>query len=611
MGAILDAALEYAEAGFAVIPVTRSDKAPYNSGGSHNGSKNPEQIKQWWRWWPDANVAIVCGHLSGNLFALDVDVKNGKHGDVELQKWQAAHGDFPNTVSQKTGSGGSHHFFRHPDIAKYMNTVDAIPGVDVRGEYAYVVVAPSVYEDGREYSWDHDISILDTEEIAEANESVVELLELHPKEEHKTQSSNHEKVNVRDVKEGNRNNSIFKMACILRGADVDKAVALEACMNQNSLWLNPLPKKDIKKAVNSAYKYDVNEANIYADMPEEEPSDDEIVVHTLAEYDEQEIEWLIPGYIPKDQITIVAGTGGVGKTSLWVSLVADLSSGKATVFDKHSDFSEEIHRTPLKVMFFSGEDTVEHVLRKKIRQQGGVLGNITTISLEEEQFQRLIFGSKYLEKVIAKVRPDVVIYDPIQTFLDSKTKMADRNDIRKRMRCLIEFGSKYGTTSIIIMHTNKLQNAWGRNRMADSADLWDIARSVLMCGETENPEIKYLSHEKCNYAKPSDTILFKNEGGHATYHMRSQMKDRDFVLAASKIRRQNNDAPDIEAAEEMILSALTEYPEGLLSKELDALLETGGLKRWSVNKAKSNLKARKKIKYTKSGMNDPWRVKKA
>ena len=212
MGEILDAALKYAEAGFAVIPVTRWDKNPYNSNGSRGGSVDPDQIRQWWSWWPDANVAIVCGRLSGNLLAIDVDVKDGKHGDFSIEQWQAAHGDFPSTVSQKTGSGGSHYFFRYQDIAKYKNTIDALPGVDVRGEYAYVVVAPSVYEDGRQYEWERDISILDVDEIAEANESVIELLELNPKEtDGKSKSSDHKKVNVRDVREGNRNNSIFKI----------------------------------------------------------------------------------------------------------------------------------------------------------------------------------------------------------------------------------------------------------------------------------------------------------------------------------------------------------------------------------------------------------------
>lgn len=42
----------------------------------------------------------------------------------------------------------------------------------------------------------------------------------------------------------------------------------------------------------------------------------------------KEPEWLIPGYIPKYGITTIAGEGGVGKTSLWCSIVASITTGK-------------------------------------------------------------------------------------------------------------------------------------------------------------------------------------------------------------------------------------------------------------------------------------------
>ena len=89
MGAILDAAIEYAEAGYAVIPVKRSDKAPYTANGLSDATQNPTTVRHWWGRWPEANVAIVCGKVSGNLFVVDVDIKpeKGKHGDEELLKW--------------------------------------------------------------------------------------------------------------------------------------------------------------------------------------------------------------------------------------------------------------------------------------------------------------------------------------------------------------------------------------------------------------------------------------------------------------------------------------------------------------------------------------------
>ena len=606
---ILDAALDYAAAGYSVIPV-RSDKTPYTPHGLKDASQDPDTIRKWWETWPDANVAIACGRVSGNLVVLDVDMKNGKNGRLSIDIWQSEHGDFPETVMARTPSGGQHYYFRVKDPSQYKNTVEAIPAVDIRGDGAYVLVYPSGITGDKMYTWARGVSCTDVDEVADANESVLELLRKNSRDSKQQDAAKRQRVDMHHVPEGQRNDTLFRFASKMVGSGISRDAALEGARAEVATWDNPLPDFEIVKTVDSAYNsYQPNEQNVYSDI-EPVPSDDDIVVHTLDEFEEKDIEWLIPGYVPKEQITIVAGTGGVGKTSVWVSLVADLSSGKATVFEKGSDTAQYVQRKPLHVMFFSGEDTVEHVLRKKLRQEGAVLKNITTISLEDKHFEKILFGSKYLEAVVAKTKPDVIIFDPLQSFIGSKAKMADRNDIRQRMRCLIEFGSRYHTTSIIVMHTNKQQGAWGRNRMADSADLWDIARSVIMCGDTETDGVKYLSHEKCNYAKPGDTILFKTEGGHATYFMKSGLKDRDFVLATNRVKKQRSDAPDVEEAEEMIMSALMEYPDGLLTKELETLLEDGGIKTWAIKKAKANLKMRKKIKYLKTGTNDPWKVKK-
>lgn len=608
MGAILDAALEYAQAGFAVFPV-KKNKHPYTEHGVKDASTDPFIIEEWWRQFPNANVAIACGRVSGNLVVIDVDVKEGKRGDESIRQWTAVHGDFPSTVKAITGSGGYHYFFKIQNVERYRNTVDILPGIDIRADGAYVVAAPSVYADGRMYAWEHDVSIADTDEIAEANQSVLSLLEAAAAVQ-RDKPVKKTKISVRDVPKGQRNTVLFRYACSQRGYDVPIEATMQAARILSQQWSTPLSDTEIRKTVESAYKLEINEATIYRDLPEEPTDPDDVTIEDLDQFEEREVEWLIPGYLPKDQITLICGTGGTGKTSIWTALAADLSAGRATIFEKGSDFVDQIQRDPMTIMFFSAEDTVENVIKKRLRLQSAVMKNISTISVSSSDFDKIRFGSSYLEALIKKKRPKLCIFDPLQAFIDGRTKMADRNAMRQTMRHLIEWGSKYGTTFLIVMHTNKQMNAWGRTRMADSADLWDIARCVWMVGDTEEDGIKYLSHEKNNYGRTNDTVLFRNDNGIPTYWMKSQQKDRDFVMAAAKIRNSQNRSSDVEEVEEFIISTLTEYQEGLYTKELDSLLESSGFKRWSINKAKSQLKEKRKIKYVKTGMTDPWKIKK-
>ena len=331
-------------------------------------------------------------------------------------------------------------------------------------------------------------------------------------------------------------------------------------------------------------------------------------IRTLAQYEEKEVEWLVKGYLPKGQITLICGTGGTGKTSVWTSLIASLSTGSRTLFDGTDPV---LPRMPITTMFFSAEDAVEQVIKKKMRNELADQSKILTMSLSDPRFDQIKFGSPFLENLVRSYRPKLVVFDPLQNFIDPKIKMSDRNAMRQNMRSLIEWGQRYDTTFLIVMHTNKLSNAWGRARMADSADLWDIARCVWMVGDADDKGLKYLSHEKSNYGKTGRTMLFRNDHGTPTFEAWSDKKDKDFVAEATKIKNAVQKGQTISECCNAILSELGEHPDGMLTKELDSLLnEVLGFKAWLIKESKKNLKEGGQIHYFKSGMGGDWFIKK-
>jgi hypothetical protein len=163
---LLTAALEYAARGWSVFPLhtpvsggcsCRNTKC--NSVGKHPRTKNglldattnEAQILRWWSQWPDANIAIRTGGDSG-LLVIDVDNKNGKHGDENLAAIAAPFGGMPVTLTATTGSG-KHLFFKHPGGVVRSSTSKLAEGVDVRGDGGYVVAAPSLHANGKRYRW--------------------------------------------------------------------------------------------------------------------------------------------------------------------------------------------------------------------------------------------------------------------------------------------------------------------------------------------------------------------------------------------------------------------------------------------------------------------------
>ena len=81
----------------------------------------------------------------------------------------------------------------------------------------------------------------------------------------------------------------------------------------------------------------------------------------MADVEEKEVEWLIPQYMPKGHISILAGDGGIGKTTIWCGIVAGLSSGSKIFFEAIPE--ESAKREPQKTIFFSSEDSMEYTLK--------------------------------------------------------------------------------------------------------------------------------------------------------------------------------------------------------------------------------------------------------
>ncbi len=169
--ALLAAALKHAAIGLHVFPVHTVDdgqctcgdpkcdrvaKHPRTNNGLKDATTDERTIRAWWQRWPDANVAIATGAVS-NLVVIDNDPRHG--GDQTLADLEKQHGVLPETVTSLTGGadGGCHRMFLHPGVHIKNRTGGKggwPPGLDVRGDGGYVVVAPSFHASGRWYSWE-------------------------------------------------------------------------------------------------------------------------------------------------------------------------------------------------------------------------------------------------------------------------------------------------------------------------------------------------------------------------------------------------------------------------------------------------------------------------
>jgi len=137
---LLAAALEYAQKGKAVFPCKPGAKTPLTLHGFKDATTDEAQIRKWWTENPQAWIGMPTGKASG-IVVLDIDIKNGAKGNESLAALEAQHGKLPQTMCQRTQSGGWHYFFKNPSDVKLKNSTSKLGnGIDVRANGGYIIL---------------------------------------------------------------------------------------------------------------------------------------------------------------------------------------------------------------------------------------------------------------------------------------------------------------------------------------------------------------------------------------------------------------------------------------------------------------------------------------
>lgn len=138
----------YAALGWHVFPLR--GKLPRTPNGFKDATRDPAQICHWWSQWPDANVGIATGAVSG-LSVLDIDPDAG--GTRSLETIERERGVLPPGLSTITGGNGVHLIYRYAPGLRSGAAVYG-PGLDVRSDGGYIVAPPSIHPDtGHHYEW--------------------------------------------------------------------------------------------------------------------------------------------------------------------------------------------------------------------------------------------------------------------------------------------------------------------------------------------------------------------------------------------------------------------------------------------------------------------------
>ncbi|MBU0991824.1 MAG: bifunctional DNA primase/polymerase [Proteobacteria bacterium] len=250
---MLNAALEYLEMDFSVIPINPATKKPLVKWGKFK-KRQPaiEEIERWFTRWPKANIAIITGSISG-IYVFDADGPEGI-------RW--VNENLPMTTVYSRTSKGLHVIYKVPEGLTIKSKVRIYPEIDIRGEAAYFIAPPSIHKSGHQYHWQFllngwdDLEAFDPYSIIPKNKGNLnlDLSEL-------SERLNVEKI-IEGIPEGERDTLLYKEACRLRGKNLTQDEAWNLLKTYATRCRPPFPENEALVKLLQAWKHDPNEAVI-------------------------------------------------------------------------------------------------------------------------------------------------------------------------------------------------------------------------------------------------------------------------------------------------------------------------------------------------------------
>lgn len=315
---MLDTAMTLAcEWGFSVIPVRTGTKRPAVESWTQYQTvpADEEQIEEWWTKWPNANIAIVCGEVSG-LIAADADAP-------EAVKWLEDRMGLSPVKVLSGREGHCHYYYRWSAAAQRFidenwNRLHSEVHLDLQGNGRYVIAPNSIHENGNRYRLEEERAGVWTDGYAPEFNIGAEI---------------NLDTSEGAVREGGRNVSLASYAGRLLSEDHYlgwEPYWQELCRWNRDSCRPMLRRGELLTTAISIFKTDFKN-HVIPEKAERTPASTELrKLDTLAEYmaAEDEDDYICSNLVPAKGVGTVFGARSSGKSFLVLDLALRIARGE-------------------------------------------------------------------------------------------------------------------------------------------------------------------------------------------------------------------------------------------------------------------------------------------
>ena len=231
-------------------------------------------------------------------------------------------------------------------------------------------------------------------------------------------------------------------------------------------------------------------------------------VYRFSDITDIESDWIWPNWLPRGTVSSITGDPGIGKTQVLLTVAKIVALG--------GEFPDGHICEPGIVLIFDGENGLQEEKRRLknmgVTESDDGSSNIYIFSPFRAEGQpewlNFVKHTQSLEKIVAEVKPDWVIVDPLVAFHEQKEISAP--DMRKLTNIQMWLAQRYNCAWTFLQHPSKDREAKGMWRMRASGDLIAGPRiqwSVNVKNASE--DLLVFQVDKINNAPFPDSLLFR------------------------------------------------------------------------------------------------------
>jgi hypothetical protein len=220
--------------------------------------------------------------------------------------------------------------------------------------------------------------------------------------------------------------------------------------------------------------------------------------------------WLARGYVPRNEITVLVGEEGIGKSLTWVVLAAHITTGVPfPAFNLPA-------RKPRDVVLIITEDSWGEV-KARLEVAGADLSRIHLFSEAEDGSGSPIFPEHQdvLYKWVAAsgISPALIVVDAWLDTVDPGLQVRNTQHGRLALAPWKTIATRLATSVLLVTHTNRMDTGNTRDLLGSTVALRQKARMILFAARhpedgNDGRQHVWIGPEKSNTTGPVNAVKF-------------------------------------------------------------------------------------------------------